>query len=299
MFCEKAFADNAPFYHVYSSPPEKELLCISDGDYKEMTNSIALSATESGAVVVAYAIMSNHLHNLLATTRDKCLSFIDLMQKRIAYFCRKAGRAIPLVNFKIAEIENLRQMRDEIAYIIRNPYAVRSDVNPFSYPWCTGYLYFNGLLPAMTQGVPAAELPIRTRREIKHVRDADIHPSLTVLDGVIVPSSFVNYSVGMSMFENARQFIWWATRNVEAYTATAARLGESALLTDEEVYLIAVKYSLREFGTDKPRLLPQDDKTKLIRTLKYEFGATNKQLSRCTGIALPFINEMFPDRLHQ
>ena len=116
---------------------------------------------------------------------------------------------------------------------------------------------------------------------------------------MIVPTSFVNYALGMSMFENARQFIWWSTRNVEAYTATAARLGETSLLTDEEVYLIAVKYCLREFGTDKPRLLPQIDKTKLVRTLKYEFGATNKQLCRCTGIAISLIDEMFPDRLQR
>ena len=264
---------------------------------KEMTNSIALSATESGVAVVAHAIMSNHLHNLLAATRDKCLSFIDLMQKRIGYFCRKEGRTISTVEFKIVEIENLRQMRDEIAYIIRNPYAARSDVNPFSYPWCTGYLYFNEFLPALPAGTQAATLPVRARKAIKHGRDTAIHPSLNVIDGMIVPSSFVNYDLGMSMFENARQFVWWTTRNVEAYTATAARLGESTLLTDEEAYLIAVKYCLREFGSDKPRLLPQNDKTKLIRALKYEFGATNKQLARCTGIALPLINEMFPDRL--
>ena len=111
---------------------------------------------------------------------------------------------------------------------------------------------------------------------------------------MITPSSFVDYTLAMSMYENVRQFIWCTTRNVEAYTATAARLGETGILTDEEAYVLAIKCCKREFGSENPRLLTQQQKSQLIRTLKFEYGASNKQLARCTGISLQYIHEMFP-----
>lgn len=296
MLCEKLFADNSPFFHIYTSPPENDLLCVTDSDYKETNNSLAIAATESGVVLVAHSIMSNHIHSLLAATRERCLLFIEALRKRLMYLCHKEGKAVTNINFHIIAIESLKHLRDEIAYVVRNPYAARLDVNPFSYPWCSGFLYYNDFLTVLPMGIQVASLPVRARRAIKHGRDIDFHPSLKIMDGTILPASFVDYKLAMSVFENARQFVWWVTRNVEAHTATANRLGEKKLLTDEEVYLVAVKYSLQEFGSNNPRLLQQNDKTKLVRALKSNFGASNKQIARCTGITLALVNEMFPDR---
>ena len=296
FICENVFSVNAPYYHYFSTPPEKELLFLLEDDYQAATNMIAVAAMMTGCRVLAYAIMSNHLHFILAGSKDECEAFIRELLKRLNMFLRRCRRPTFDVGFNTVEISDLKQMRDEVAYVIRNPYAARNDVNPFSYPWCTGYLYFNSMLPLCPQGIPASELSIRASRAIKWGRDCRLPSTLRVADGMILPSSFVDYKLVESLFENARHFVWWITRNVESYTATAARLGESSLLTDEEAYMIAIKCCKTEFGTDNPRLLPQNHKQQLIRSLKQEYGATNKQLSRCTGIPLTFINEMFPPR---
>ena len=294
QFRENVFAQNAPYFHIFTTPPENHLLFVSEKDYKEATNMLALSSSDCGGRTLAYAIMSNHIHNILAADRNRCMVFIERLKKRLGGFLKRAGKKVPSIEFHIIEITDLKQLLNEIAYVIRNPYAARSDISPFGYPWCSGYLYFNNLLTLFPSGIPAGEIPILIRRAIKHERDQEINPSLKIHDNMITPQSFVDYPLVMALFENARQFIWWVTRNVEAHTATAARLGEKGFLTDEEVYMIALHCCKKEYGVDTVKLLTQQQKTSLVRTLKYEYGASGKQLSRCTGIPLALINEMFP-----
>ena len=138
------------------------------------------------------------------------------------------------------------------------------------------------------------ETTYSVRRAVKHERDASMKTSFRIRDHTITPESFVDYPLVMALFENARQFVWWVIRNVEAHSATAARLGEKGILTDEEVYMLTLHCCKKEYGVDTVKLLTQQQKTSLVRTLKYEYGANNKQLSRCTGIPLTFVEEMFP-----
>ena len=293
-YCEGVFFANGPFFHIYTTPPEKNLLFVQDEDYREATNMLAFASEDSGVRILAYAIMSNHLHIILSAGRERCDAFIAELHRKTNHFIRKRGRAASSISFNILEIKDIKQMKDEIAYVIRNPYAARNDVNPFAHPWSSGYLYFNEMLSMLPQGTPATNLSIRARRDLKHSRDAEMPSSFKVSNGMILPQSFVDYQMAMSFFENARQFVWYSTRKVEAYTATAERLGEKMLLTDEEVFQIAFKYSSGEFGQNSPRLLPIVQKRQLILVLKNEFGASNKQISRCAGLPLAFINEMFP-----
>ncbi len=292
--CETIFRENGPYYHVFSTPPEKELLCAHEEDYREMNNLLALSITESRCRDLAHAIMSNHLHTIISGDRESCSNFLEALQRRIRMFLRRIGMSLPPIQFHVVEITTLKQLRDEIAYVIRNPYAARSDINPFAYRWCSGYVCFNDLLERMQPGVSATTLPIRSRRNLKHERDPEMNPSLRIFKGEILPSSFVDAKLVMSLFENTRQFIWCLTRNVEAHLATAERLCEKIQLTDEEVYMIALKKCKKDFDSDSPRLLPQQQKIELIRMLKFDYGASNKQLSRCTGIAVSLIEELFP-----
>ena len=292
--CESIFAQNAPYFHIYTTPPDNALLFVSDKDCKEAVNLIALSVAGCGGKTLAFAIMSNHLHTVVAATRKQAQACIEQLRKRLNGFLKRARKILPPVEFHLVEITDLKQLRNEIVYVIRNPYVARSDVNPFGYPWCSGFLYFNEWLIQFPSGVRATETSLRERRALKHERDDSMNPSFRILDGMIAPASFVDYPLVMSLYENARQFIWWVTRNVEAQTATAARLGEKALLTDEEVYMVTLHCCKKEYNVDTVKLLTIQQKNSLVRTLKYEYGANNKQLSRCSGIPLALIDEMFP-----
>ena len=290
----KIFEEGGPFFHIFSIPPEKGILFSCDSDYREATNILALSVTECECKEVAYAIMSNHLHNIVAASIERCRTFTRTLQRRIKAFLRRSGKSVDGIEFRIIEITDLKMLRNEIAYVIRNPFAARNDVNPFAFPWCSGYLYFNPMVQYFPEGIPAMKTSVRQRRALKHERDDSISDRLRIHDGMILPSSFVKIDWVTSLFENARQFVWWCTRNVEAYLETADRLGEKMLLTDEEIFAVALKECKRKFGMESPQMLPMSQKGQLLRTLKFDYGATNKQLARCTAAPPALLEEMFP-----
>ena len=95
------------------------MLFVSEEDLKEATNMLALASTESGVRMLSYAIMSNHLHSILAASKPCCEAYGDNLRKRLGQFLRSAGKKLPPIGFHAVEIESLKQLRDEIAYVIR------------------------------------------------------------------------------------------------------------------------------------------------------------------------------------
>ena len=194
----------------------------------------------------------------------------------------------------LTPINNLKQLRDEIVYVARNPYVDRVDVNPFSYKWCSGHLYFNGMLDMMSPGEKVCAWSIARRRAFKHERDADVDPRLRALDNCALPSCFTDYQRAMSFFENARQFANWMLKSVEAQLDIARRLGEKMVLDDTELWQIVKGICKNTYCVSSPKELTPEARIRTIKTLKYDYNSSNAQIARCLGVARSTIDQMFP-----
>ena len=193
----------------------------------------------------------------------------------------------------LTPITTLKQLRDEIAYVIRNPFVVRKDINPFAYPWCSGYLYFNPILSMLKQQ-PVSSLTLREKRSLTHSRDLPLPKDLTLVDGQVFPGSFVNYSLVESMFTDCRQFVFWVVKNVEAQVETALRLGEKPSLPDDDILSITLQICKKEFGVKGPSYLTETQKYALAKKLKYDYYASNGQVARFTGLPVRAVDALFP-----
>lgn len=193
-------------------------------------------------------------------------------------------------------IENLKQVRNEICYVIRNPFVARRDANPLADPWSSGYLYFNPLLG--NEGTPASELRGRALRLFLRSRSTEQQDSrIRVRDGMAQAESFVDYRRAMGFFDDARQFIHWTFKNVEAQVEVGRRLGESACLNDEEMLSLAFRICRNQFHTERIRDLAPEDKKQLAVLLQKNYQASNAQLARCTQLPKSEIDTLFPLRV--
>ena len=190
-------------------------------------------------------------------------------------------------------ITSLRQLRNEIAYVLRNPFVVNPEVNVFAYPWTSGNLYFNSFLEC--EGVPANTLSVRELRRITIMRNLpEIDSSIYFKNGVAQSWSFVDYKFAESFFDNARQFIFCVLRNVEGQIEAALNCGEIPVLCDDELIPHVYKLCSERFRADSPSALDNSAKKQLALMLKKTFYSSNKQIARLAKLPLADVNTLFP-----
>lgn len=294
---EQLFEESGPFYQLSTKPLESGLIFTEDEERRVAVNLIAISSKEFRIEILAYALMSNHFHFIVRGDLKEGVAFFNRLKKRLSNYFSRRGRYGVLdsveVNPETPAIKTLTQFRNEIAYVIRNPYVARTDVNPLAYPWCSGFLYFNPLLSYLfAEGVDG--LTYKEKREITRSPYPVMDPSFRVRDKMIAPETFVNYKLVEQLFPNARKFTWWVFKNVEGQVEVADRLGEKPNLNDDELFKTAQQTCRLRFRYDSVNELPLPQRKELALELKNKWSATNKQIARIARLDLRVVDSLFP-----
>ena len=293
---ERLFLNAKPLTHYCSYPIENALLYEDDKELGTIFNFIAIALMLApNCWLLAFAVMSNHFHFILEGQRECCEAFTGKLIELLDNYFRYNGKSqlCGKITFTPTVISSLKQLKDEIAYVIRNPFVVRNDINVFACPSTSGYLYFNPMLKK--EGMYASDLKGRALRDFIHSRKAIVLTDrFRVLNGVAQPWSFVDYERTMSFFSNAREFVTWTLKNIEGQVEIALKLGETPSLSDQELLSVAFKICKQSYGNVPPSKLEDKDKMKLALALKNEFYASNGQISRTLGLLPSIVNSMFP-----
>ena len=293
---EELFLRSKPLFHYCSLPLEDALLFEDDLQMGIILNFIAIALMfVPNCRVLAFAVMSNHLHFILEGEKQYCDAFADKLTELLDNYHRYNGktRLCGRIILQATPIESLRQLRNEIVYVIRNPFVVRTDVNVFACPSTSGYLYFNPLLKR--EGVPASNLRGRSLREFLHTRNVfPLTDRFYVNDGFAQPWSFVDYERAMSFFSCAREFIMWTLKNVEGQVEIALKRGENIALADQEALTLACRLCSEHFDHVQITKLNTSDKMRIALNMKNNYRVSNGQISRTLGLPLKDVNAMFP-----
>ena len=289
------FRNAKQFFHIYSSPLEDGLLYRNDQELKTIINLIAITIVLFDCKILAFAVMSNHLHFIMEGSEEECLKFFFSLIERLTNYYRRNGRAglTDSIQPGCKAISSLEQLRNEIAYVLRNPYVSRNDVNPLACLSTSGHLYFNPLL--RRDGVPADTLKGRALREFTHThKPVESGGGIYVLDGVAQAWSFVDYERTMGFFDNAQQFVICLLKNVEAQIEIAMRYNDTISLNDQELFTVSMKLVRNLFNCDKLSELGHQQKMMLAMNLKRRYQVPNAQLSRVCGLSRKEVDAMFP-----
>jgi REP element-mobilizing transposase RayT len=294
---EQLFRESGPFYHLSTKPLEDGLIFECNEERRIAFNLMAVTAKEFHIDILAFALMSNHFHFIVRGELVDGLAFFHRLKKRLSNYFARRGRPGILnavnVDPDTPAISSLTQFRNEIAYVIRNPYVARTDVNPFAYPWCSGFLYFNPLLGSLSSK-SVNELSYKEKRSMTRMTNPILDSQFRIREGMIAAESFVNYKLVEQLFPSARKFTWWVLKNVEAQTETSVRMGEKPNLNDDELFITAQQLSRSEYGRDSVKELSLQQRKELGILLKNKWGASNGQVARIAQLDPRTVDEMFP-----
>lgn len=177
--------------------------------------------------IYAFVLMPNHIHIILSGTGPQCLKVFSYLKRKISSRLKSDGYP-PLpkdYGFKLIPIESMEQMRNNIIYVIRNPYEKLWSV-PGGYPWGTGMYYFS-LAGQLLKGRPVEEMSERELFQLAGTRKKlpphwQIHPVFGLL-----PAGFINMKLINKLFPSPKDYETHLIKDYESYVTVADEIGET------------------------------------------------------------------------
>ena len=294
--CQEAFLAHGPYYQVATSHTVTESLFRTQEMVRTVITLSGYYARKMNVRVLGYEVMLTHMHHIYAATREQALAHTNAVLEHYLRCDFTTGMKVSLRELepKAFEITDIKQFRNEMAYVVRNRFVVDPEANLFGDRNGSGFLYFNEMLELFPPSKPLSGYGVVAKRKLLHIRNGEDIPGLTVLDGMIDPRSFVDYKLVELMFPNARKFVMWVMKNLEAQVELSLNRGESPMLNDDEILNRVFKKCRERFGKSGPSQLDLEQRRILAVEVRREYYATNAQLCRCLSLTPDIVDRLFP-----
>ncbi len=290
-------AGNSLFWHLYTDGANMPNIFNTDDQFKEGMTALALGFTDAvqkglEVHIYAFALMNNHIHELVSGSAEDCLELFKFQKKRLSRF---VSERISLVNLKgeISQVPDINSLQNEICYIHRNGYVVNSSETPYSYKWSTAPYYFNPI-SCQVSAQDFNQLPFKDRRRITKAAISSVYNTFKVTEDYISPLSFCSINQGETFFKSAHQYFYKLSKNFEAYSLIAQKLSDEVFMSDEDIYAVLQSKTKSLFGLVSHRLLNPDQRLKIAKILRSEYRATQPQLKRLLNLPTYLLQELFP-----
>lgn len=288
--CLKAFSEGDNFC-MLTSPSMDFLMFANDEEFKRGNNLVAIALSRFSLDLLHMAIMNNHLHLLVEGAVEQIKGFSQYLAALLRKYQKSRGCVLPPDwGFHELWINDLQMLRNVIAYISRNPYVASRDATPTGYPWSGGYLLFNASRRFFAKGILVENMPVKEKRALCRSHNIFLSPRYRLLDGMILPDSFINYERTEQFFVSANQYFSYLFRKGEADIEIARMTGESILLPNDEVFSIVCSW----FQVKSTKVLQQDQRLEAAIKMHRQLGSNAKQIAQVLRLPLAQVEAMFP-----
>lgn len=164
-------------------------------DFKVAMSYIAFEALHHPkGFILAFILMSNHVHFILKGRKAEVVGFINRFKRRYSiYYRRKYGIKEFLRDneLDVKEIPyNDEAVERAIAYVLMNCAAAGICTHPSQYPWGTGGIYF---CPEQGKGMRVKDISGRALMRLMHTGSKELPEDWPISpDGYILPSAYVD-----------------------------------------------------------------------------------------------------------
>ncbi len=274
------------YYLVTTNHFSEKLLFKDDEDYKAGMNFTPLAARAIDVLVLAFILMSTHMHYVLrCNNKEEALAFITKLKLLYGgYFGNKYGQRTYLRRLKV-DIQEL-DTEDEIpewaiAYVLMNSVAAKISLDAAGYPWGSGACYFN---QTAIRGTRLDNMSWRAIVAKVHSK-LETEPGWIMADeGYIDPRSYIPVKLVEKLYGTPSRMMYFLKNSSKAKKRLETSAGLPAF--SDKVVLGGVQdLCATLFGKLSPDSLADDEKTELVKQLQRRFSADIDQICRTTGIS--------------
>lgn len=275
------------YWLVTTEHLKKGLWFRDDEDYRIGMNYVAIVSFAYGVMVLAFVLMSNHVHCVLYCTEEEARAFINEFKAdcsrhlALKYGVRDLLRRNRVVIERISPDDE--SLERAMAYVQMNPPAANICLHPTGYPWGTGGVFFNG---RSVKGIRLGDLSrhaVRKRLRTKRSLPADW---LLGEDGYILPGSYVPVTLVESIFRTPKRMNFFLQNSSKAKRRLEFRGNDQPSFRDQVLYAAIPDLCQSLFGRNTVSDLDREQKTELVRQLRRRFGSDVRQIARVTSLPM-------------
>ena len=252
-------------------------------DFIAAMNYVAVVAFLTGCKVLAFILMSNHVHFVLLCSREEAEDFMRRFKRLYAAYYQKKYGVCELLRRNGVDFQEVREgdesLERAIAYVLMNCVAANICLDPSAYPWGTGNILFNyHPLPETRLGDYSGRAQIRIlRSNVKLPADYLLAP-----EGYILPQSYISVKGLEALFRSPKRLHYF----LRASSKARLRMEGNAAPGFRDQLILAACEDLCHtlFRADRFSDLSLNQKAEMLRQLGRRFSADINQLCRVTGI---------------
>ena len=278
--------DGKKIWLVSTDHLEDALWFREEEDFKIGMNYVAVLAAFSAVTILAFILMSNHVHFILYGTKEDVLAFINGFKTRHAQYLRhKYGlrEALRRNGVDIREVpEDDEALERAVAYVQMNCVAANICSHPIQYPWGSGSAFFDA---SLRKGVPLSTISVRMKRKMLHSKAEFPGHWLVSDEGYILPSSYLNVRYVESLFRTPQRMDYFLRTSSKARKRIES--SDSGLPSFRDQILLAALPDLCRsmFGKAEWNDLSEAEQSEMLRQLRFRFSSNVNQLARVAGLS--------------
>ena len=268
---------------VSSEHLEDALWFRDEEDFVAGMNYVAVLSVVTGINILAFILMSNHVHFVLECSYEEAKLFFDRYKRLYgAYYHNKYGTIEPLRK-NGADIQEVKLTPDSveraIAYVLMNCVAANICASADGYPWSSASCYFNLNKP---KGVFVGSLGTHRLRRI--IRSKTVLPANFILGdgGFILPDSYIRKEFVESLYRSPQRYVVFLNNSSKAKQHLEKNASPS--FTDQIIATASKDLCRSLYRKTSIADLETSEQADLIKQIKRRFSADPSQLARVLEI---------------
>lgn len=280
--------DMKQIYLLSTEHLEKSLWFRQEEDFKVAMNHVAIEAAHQQEVsVLAFILMSNHVHFVLKGYRLDIVEFLNNFKRRYSmYYSRKYGvkEFLRRNNVDVKPIlDGDEAVEKAIAYVQMNCVAAGICAHPSQYQWGTGNTFFNQLSKS---GRSLSCLSKRALKRLLHSEESLLPGSWLLSDnGFIIPSSYVDVVTVEAIFRKPQRMNYFLNSSSKAKKRLESSEKNLPAFKDQSILAVLPDLCRSLFQKKSFQELSAVERTEFARQIRYRFSADATQIARVCGIS--------------
>lgn len=280
------------FYHICTQGLPRADIFYSEEDYIFGMNGIPLFAHIFDVRILAFCLMSNHVHFVVNGKENNCKAFIMNYKRRLSFIADVSSADVCM---KAVLTEDY--LKRVIAYVLRNPVDAELPGLPYYYKWSSAKAYFNP--ERHMQGRRFSTLTAREARKILHSHHSLPEDYIIDHSGLIDPKNYVDYKAVEDLFNYIGSFMFYLSRNEKMEMELTSEKLRKSKYTDKELRASVQELCESLFRVHSPDDLSIENRYTLAIRLRKRYGLGPKQLGRLTGADPERLKEVLKDTKKQ